>query len=198
MRHLASNTPEDEVWFTELFAALCFQVLSEYNLLKKAHAEPNSRDVAMLAWRARNQLELLVWVTYFAADRNNARRLYEDAGRDILDTINAFENWSMSAPHPTDFTGSLQNEREDLQLRASNKGIESLDGPFKRVANAAIECGLQDHFAFNNKLLSKFAHPTAMQILGEYDEETYSLQRDYFLNLGCWFFVDAISALERI
>jgi hypothetical protein len=196
--HLANNAPAGEEWFAELFGALCFQVFAEYLLLAEAHAEKRVRDAPLLAWRARNLLELSVWVTYFEMDKKNARRLYEDAGRDVLDTVNAFGNWSMSAPHPTDFSVPLQNEREDLHQRAANNGIKSLDGPFKRVANAATDCGLHDHFAFNNKLLSKFAHPTAMQILGKYDEETYSLQRDYFLNMGCWFFIEGVAALERV
>jgi hypothetical protein len=47
-----------------------------------------------------------------------------------------------------------------------------------------------------NKMLSKFAHPTAMQILGMADDEKLSLHRDTFYALGCCFFLGAFSALE--
>jgi hypothetical protein len=46
-------------------------------------------------------------------------------------------------------------------------------------------------------MLSKFAHPTAMQILGNADVEKQSLQRDTFHALGCCFFVGAFNALEK-
>lgn len=66
-----------------------------------------------------------------------------------------------------------------------------------RVEDAADKCGLKDGFTTMNKLLSKFAHPTAMQILGMADDEKQSLQQDIFYALGCCFFVGAFSALEN-
>lgn len=48
-----------------------------------------------------------------------------------------------------------------------------------------------------NKLLSKFAHPTAMLILGNYSE-TLEIQKDLVFANGCLFFVGAFIALENI
>ena len=53
-----------------------------------------------------------------------------------------------------------------------------------------------EHFALSNKLLSKFAHPTAMQILAPPDDAKTTIQKDLFFSHGCLFFVGAFTALE--
>jgi hypothetical protein len=45
-------------------------------------------------------------------------------------------------------------------------------------------------------MLSKFAHPTAMQILAPPDEVKAVLQKDCFFSQGCLFFSGAFQALE--
>jgi hypothetical protein len=45
-------------------------------------------------------------------------------------------------------------------------------------------------------MLSKFAHPTAMQILAAPDEVKVSVQEDLFFSQGCLFFTGAFEALE--
>jgi hypothetical protein len=47
-----------------------------------------------------------------------------------------------------------------------------------------------------NRLLSKFAHPTAMLILG--NSEVRNAQKDLVFANGCLFFVGAFVALEDI
>jgi hypothetical protein len=131
------------------------------------------RSVLVLAWRARNLLELWVWAKYFAKDEESARRLYEDAGRDALDTLVAFEKWT-AASEP------LKEEKLLFLKRASNEGIASLEGGYKRVAEAATDCALNEYYAFYNKLLSKFAHPTATQILGTPDKKTCCFRKATF------------------
>jgi hypothetical protein len=73
-------------------------------------------------------------------------------------------------------------------------GIESLEGRFKEVRDAAEECGIE--FTLTNKMLSKFAHPTALRILEGVDEEREALQREMFYSKGCLFFLGAFHALE--
>src|SRR5579862_7737146 len=72
----ASPGGPENIWRVELFAGLCSQLFSEYLLLKCANQDTAARDVSVLAWRARNLLELSVWTTYCAASGENARRLY--------------------------------------------------------------------------------------------------------------------------
>src|SRR5580693_5298044 len=80
---LAAYPGVDNAWWVQLFGALCSHNFSEYSLLKKAYENRQRDDVPLLAWRARNLLELSVWSTYCAKSRENARRVYEDAGRDV-------------------------------------------------------------------------------------------------------------------
>jgi hypothetical protein len=193
---LAKSPGGGNAWQVQLLGALCFQVFSEYLRLQDARAaEPT--DPSLLAWRARNLLELSVWSAYFAMSRENARRLYEEAGRDAKNVLDVFEQWGQVAGQPVDWLSAIGDSKNDLSRRAASEGIESLDGRYMRIEDAAGECGLRDMFKTMNKLLSKFAHPTAMQILGMADDEQQSLQRDTFYALGCCFFLGAFSALEN-
>jgi hypothetical protein len=194
--HLAANPGKDNGWWVQVVESLCFQVFSEYLLLKRAYEEPTNGSAALLAWRARNLLELSVWSIYCSKSRTNARRLYEDAGRDVYGLCSAFTKWGVAtAQHPEwldPFTGAKQN----LSQRAAAEGINSLDGPYKRVNDAAEECGLGEHFALSYKMFSKFAHPTAMQIVAPPNELIESTQKDLFFSQGCLFFTGAFEALE--
>jgi hypothetical protein len=183
-------------WQVQLLSALCFQVFSEYLRLKDARTAEHT-DPSLLAWRARNLLELSVWSAYFAKSRENAWRLYEDAGRDAKNVLDIFENWGQVVGPPADWLSLIADSKNDLRRRAASQGIESLDGGYMRVEDAAGECGLKDMFKTMNKMLSKFAHPTAMQILGNADGEKQSLQGDTFYALGCCFFLGAFNALEN-
>ena len=77
-------------------------------------------------------------------------------------------------------------------------GLSSIDGAFERVSDAAKAIGHEQWFSANNKLLSKFAHPTAMQLLAPPNEEKNSLQQDVFYGKGCLYFGGAFEALERL
>lgn len=194
---LAANPGLGNEWWVQVFGSLVWQVFSEYLFLKRAYESEKAEDTALLAWRARNQLELSVWATYCARSRDNARRLYEDAGRDVRDTFDVFIRWGAHAAQAGDWLDPLAAAKLDLSERARLlDGIQSLDGPYKRVSEAAKECGFGDHFALSYKMLSKFAHPTAMRMLASPDEKRESLQRDCFYGLGCLFFTGAFHALE--
>jgi hypothetical protein len=69
IKRLASNPGADNAWYIKLFVSLCYNVFSEYFLIKTAHAEQHRGDVSLLAWRARNLLELLVWAMYFSKSK---------------------------------------------------------------------------------------------------------------------------------
>ena len=198
VERLAGNPGVDNGWYVQVFGGLCFQVFSEYLSLTRAHENKREGDSSLLAWRARNLLELSVWSIYCSNGRENARRLYEDAGRDVLDVFSAFSNWGVTTTQTEDWIERFAHAKEDLRKRAKTEGIESLDGPYKQVNKAAVECGMGDDFRVSYKMLSKFAHPTAMQILASTDEEKQSLQRGLFYGKGCLYFGGAFEALERV
>ena len=194
---LAANPGPDNAWWVQIFASLCSQNFGEYLSLKRAYENKQNDDVALLAWRARNLLELSVWSTYSAKNRDNARRVYEDAGRDVRGVYDAFIKWGTATAQAADWLDPLATAKQDLSERARLlDGITSLDGPYKQVSDAAKECGIGEHFALSYKMLSKFAHPTAMRILAQPDEKREALQRDWFFSQGCLFFTGAFHAIE--
>jgi hypothetical protein len=194
---LAASPGPDGVWRVEVFGALAFRVFSEYSALRRAYEQKRDDDSSLLAWRARNLLELSVWSAYCAASTENARRFYADAGRDAANIFSAFYRWGELVGQEADWLDPLAGAKDRLSARASAKGIETLEGPYKRVRDAARETGTGDNFNVSYMFLSKFAHPTAMRILAPHDEEKNTLQRDCFFGQGCLFFAGAIEALER-
>ena len=88
VKFMAAKPGTGNEWYVQLFGALCYQVFSEYHQLENAYSA-GRENASLLAWRARNLLELSVWSTYFTKDREHAHRLYEDAGRDVLDLLSA-------------------------------------------------------------------------------------------------------------
>jgi hypothetical protein len=195
---LAANPGVDNAWYVQVLGALCFHVFSEYRALQRAYEERHDGDTSLLAWRARNLLELSVWAMHCLKSRENARRLYEDAGRDALDVFSAFSKWGIATEQTADWIDRLSNAKESLGQRAAVEGIQSLDGPYKQVSKAAAECGMGEHFRVSYKMLSKFAHPTAMQLLAAPNEEKNTLQRDVFYGKGCLYFGGAFESLELL
>jgi hypothetical protein len=194
---LAAHPGIDNAWWVQLFGALCSHVFSEYQILKNAYENRQRGDVPLLAWRARNLLELSVWSAYCAQNRQNARRVFEDAGRDAAGLFDAFMKWGTATAQSVDWSNRLASAKQDLSVRAlHSEGIDSLDEAYKQVSDAAKECGLGDHFKLGFKFLSKFSHPTAMRLLAPPDERREDMQREMFFGYGCLFFTGAFDALE--
>ncbi len=126
LQQLAANPGVDNAWYVQLFGALCFQVFSEYLALKRAHGEKREGDAPLLAWRARNLLELSVWSMYCSKSKEHARRLYEDAGRDVLGVFDAFTKWGSTAGQAADWLESLERSKQDLSQRAASQRGSSL------------------------------------------------------------------------
>lgn len=188
---------KDEIWYGELFGNLCSRVFYEYAALKDAYAAPPPKDdLALLSWRARNLLELSVWATFCARDRNQARQFFEDLGRDASNLLRAFQTWGEATNQSPDWFQQGADARDGLANAALERGVASIDGKFTDVEGAAREIGIAHHFKLTNRLLSKFAHPTAMLILG--NSETRKMLKDSVFADGCLCFVGACTALENI
>jgi hypothetical protein len=196
INQLADDQNGHEPWQVQVIAALCFQNFSEYIALKKAYEETES-DVSLLAWRSRNLFEISIWCSYCAKTKENARVFYEDAGRDVHDTLTAFTKWGRSTSQDSDWIDPLEKAKLDISERAAAEGIESLEGTYTKIENAAQECDIAPHFRLGYKILSKFAHPTAMLIMGQPNQEKERRQKDWFYSQGCLFFVGAFNELEE-
>jgi hypothetical protein len=195
IERLAANPGAGNAWWVEVFGSLCFQIFSEYLALKRAYEEKRDKT-ALLAWRARNLLELSVWCIYCSKSRENARRLYEDARRDVLGLFGAFAKWGTETAQDPEWLDLITGAKQNLSQQAISDGITSLDGPFKAVRDAADEVGIGGQFGVSNKLLSKFAHPSAVRILMAPSAVKDAVQNDVFYSQGCLFFTGAFQAVE--
>jgi hypothetical protein len=194
--HYAGTAEAGRHWHFPLFSSLCFRVFNEYLALKTAYYAPSTDDLSLIAWRTRNLLELRVWSAYFCRSEQNARRIYEDVGRDGRDLFSAMAKWGKATAQPEDWTGMFAGANDMLRQQASKVGIDDLDGSYKFVSEAARECGLGHDYALQVKVLSKFAHPTAFQIMAPAKDVTTGPFRDAFFSQGCGLFAAAFVRLE--
>lgn len=195
IEQLAVNPTPGSEWHLQVIGNLWSRGFLEYLRLKHAYERQDQADSPdLLAWRARNLLELSIWSDYCSKSPENARRFYEDAGRDVLSVYTSFQKWGTKTSQNPEWFQSLQRAEDNLKTRA--EGIASLEGDFKRVLDAAVDCGLGEAFKAANKLLSKFAHPTALAVVFPPDEEKVRFQRDFLLSQGCLYFSGIFEAIS--
>jgi hypothetical protein len=202
IERLASNPKVRELhfegkqneWLFEVFASLCAQTFEEYINLKKTHENKPGLATSEIAWRTRNLLELFVWSGYCSTDIENARRFYEDAGRDMRDLADSFIKWGAATKQEPDWIQNFSDARKDLKEKMIQKEMINLDDGYTPVREAAKKIGFQDNFRISNSILSKFAHPTAALILRPKDFE--QKLRGHFYGQGCMFFCGAFDIIE--
>src|ERR1035441_8256591 len=133
----------------------------------------------------RNLLELTVWVTYCVGSRDNAKRFYDDKARDVFDLLNHMKLFVGLAENPDITVANLiETTRDGLFHRLPAEGYEDIEESYQPVHHAAQEIGLGPCFKNMNKMLSKFAHPTAMMVFSFPDEDSRAQASVSFLALG--------------
>jgi hypothetical protein len=90
----------------------------------------------------------------------------------------------------------LEQKLGELATFAQSKGVLELDDEFKRVSEAAQEVG-RPTFPSANKLLSKFAHPTALAIHTVASVEADEGYRLMFLGDGVGFALNSLIAIRK-
>jgi hypothetical protein len=115
-------------------------------------------DVNYVAWLIRNLVELRVWVEYCSVSDKNALEFHEDSVRDLIELDRR--------------VGGMDDETKvELGKAKAMLQTEKPDHKFKSAREAAAEVGLSDFFKQNNKVLSKFAHPTALSVMSNLSPE---------------------------
>jgi hypothetical protein len=185
------TTPKAAKRVLEFFTA---QINNDHTC--KACLNKHIDDAALLAWRARNLLELSVWSTYCAKTRENARRVYEDEAATHAASMTPSSSGAWQLQRQA--IGSIQLR---LRSRISPNGrsswmVSSLWTDLTSRSAKPQRNAVSEHFSLSFKMLSKFAHPTAMRILAAPDEKRERVQRDLFFSHGCLFFTGAFHALE--
>ncbi|MGH9490472.1 MAG: hypothetical protein ACRD17_08170 [Terriglobales bacterium] len=152
--------------------------------------------VTPLAHAARYALELRIWAEYCCRSEANARRFFEDRWLDGRDFHKAIENFAMTVggPAASEKLAPLYDRLARTLDRTQRAcGAEGDRRAFTRVSAAAEGVGLGPFFADANRVLSKFAHPTSMVVLGFTPDA--SKLTGFFRAVGgecCWLGLTAI------
>jgi len=190
---ITSRKSKTEPWFADLVTKILLSVARVCRDLRKTIEQ---EAVSNAAWNARNLLELWVWLKYCAASRENARRFHEDALRDVQRLTDAVSKLHALTGIPNEFGATAR--KKIAEVAREKLGLESLDGNYLRVADAATVVGLGDWFVPTNSFLSKFAHPTAGLVLGiMHQSDLRNLQAVLTTN-GLYFAGQCVIALEEI
>jgi len=91
---------------------------------------------------AKELLELSVWATFCAKDRNKARQFFEDLGRDASNLLKGFQTWGEASNQSTDWFQKGAGARDEPANAALARGVASIDGQFTKVAQAVGEIGI--------------------------------------------------------
>ena len=146
-------------WREGQIATLGLKLTQSAMDLDRAYMEER---MTTLAWAARNLLEISIWIDYCNLSEERAKRFYDDAMRDLYGLSQAVQR-VVEVKAGTKDKG-LEDKISEFAKFAQSTGIQELGDDFKPVSDAARELGRLDEFRGLNKLLSKFAHPTAWAI----------------------------------
>jgi len=193
---LSAVSDNESEWITSVFSGLIYRIFKEYHRMQEAHKYTDD-DLAIVAWHARNLLELGVWSIYCTKNKGNARRFYEDAGRDHHDILVKLKEWGEKTHQGSEWKKENNNGLKHFTKAAAKKNVLDLDSKYLRVSNVAKGLGLGENYEMANKMLSKFAHPTAgYVVLPIVGEGAKKLKVTFFIQ-GCVSFLAAFNHLEQ-
>jgi hypothetical protein len=189
---LATHQGRVDGWYADLIYKV---LLNVKRVCSDLLATMNREALSAAAWNARNLLELWIWTRYCGSSRENARRFYEDALRDINGLVDSLSKLYALREIPNDFEDFARHGIAEL---AQKFQVDPESG-YQRVANAATSIGLGDWFSPNNAFLSKFAHPTAGLVLGiMHQTNTHRALQAVLTTDGVYFAGQCVIALEEI
>lgn len=156
-----STSSPESAWCVGLFWKLIQSVARVGSDLLAATDSPEA--LPAVAWNARNMVELAVWIRYCGKSETNARRFHVDALRDGKGLIRSLAQLNKLIGRRYEEEASSHEKLDEI---AQKMGLDSIDSDYERVSSAAKEVGLSEWYLPTNKFLSKFAHPTAILVVG--------------------------------
>jgi hypothetical protein len=180
------------------YAALTMKILASVMRICGDLLSTTGQDEALpaAAWNARNLLELWIWTEYCAASRANAQRFHDDALRDAAGLTNALSK--MCELHGLEDHGA-EPRRTLEEMTFKEHGVQSIGTNYERVSAAAKKVGLDAKYAAYNSDLSKFAHPTALLVVGTMHQgEAVSALQVICTTMGVYCAGRCVMALERM
>ena len=156
--------------------------MDDLKMAMSAHGRIN-----LVAWLVRNLLELAYWTSYCAQSVANSQKFGTDAARDLMDLMNVPDGIFSE-------TFSFMAARQEAIDNAKAEGFESIDEKYTKVPDVARGLGFGVEFHHTNKLLSKFAHPTALSVI--YDREIPPLSEKFY-KLGMFLGTQTIKLIDK-
>ena len=129
-----------------------------------------------IAWLSRNMLELAIWTSFCMRSESNAKQFVLDSARDAHDAMNVPDGMLSE-------TISFREMRAESIEATEQGGFETLDQDYMAVSAAAKALGKGQEFRSVNKVLSKFAHPTALAVIFD-NEKARQTFREKFYAIG--------------
>ena len=161
-------------------------------------------DVPLLAWAARNSLEVSIWVKYVMQSESNTERFYHDWLNDAEETmrrsiqLDQFEgvNWksdSVYADMGYDVSAPVKATAHINALRRENHfpSQKRLD-----IGRIAKDVGEGDVFSELNPILSKFIHATSYSVLSFPTDESKQRTGLMFLDRGFWNLIKTVGIVD--
>lgn len=180
-----------------VFYTLFFALRTEYDALNHDYKENKYTSRSLLAWRARNLLELNMWARFCCEDDVNAKIFFEEAGKDQLELQEKLEQWGKETNQSPEWFDEREKNKQDIHDQAKKHGITKLNSKFYSLLNISKTIGHDKAYKIHNKILSKFAHPTAMLLFSIESEDKLPRTAYYLFSQGCLFFYDGIARIEK-
>ncbi|MBL4830155.1 MAG: hypothetical protein JKY55_09775 [Aliivibrio sp.] len=172
---------DENYWLEKVFSGLAYRNFHDFLKLKKLIAKNEDDDLPVIAYYSRNLLEVGIWTAFCFQSAENAHIFYSDVGRDGDDLLK--KNLEMGIDKESTITA-----RAELKQNAAKQNVHDIEQRFTSVHKAAKEVGLEKLFLCANKQLSKFAHPTALQIISPRSgQEAQDLAKSFYTQASVQF-----------
>lgn len=187
----SQNAKADNIWLEKVFSGLVYRNFHDFLKMKEIMADNNGGDnLSVAAYYARNILEVSVWTAFCFQSVENAHQFYCDVGRDSDDLL----KWNLRYGIESVETNTA---REEIKAQAAKENVSDIEKKFTDVRAAAKKIDMQDIFSIQNKVFSKFAHPTALQIiLPQTGQAAQNLKRSFY-GQACVLFTGCFHILEK-
>ena len=189
--HYAPHIPAG-AWLDRIFYGLYKELFTEYDELVRAATQGS--PISSIAFHTRNLFELWVWTHHCLADDKNAKKLYDDAARDGRDLLDRHATWAAEAGS-TNAVDSFNDAKDRLSKAAAASGVDDINGNYDNVGQIAKQYPELKDYPIAFKTLSKFAHPTALNIVG-LPPKAEEL-KPVFFDQGCLAFTKAVVQLAK-
>jgi hypothetical protein len=146
-------------------------------------AKQGGGDVNYIAWLTRNLVELRIWAEYCSASDENALEFHEDSVRDLIEL-------NQKVPGIDDETKKELDKAKAMLLKPKPAH------KFKSARDAATDVDMLTFYEQNNKMLSKFAHPTALSVMSNLTREARLKICDGFAEAGIKISDETLAKLE--